>query len=309
MKYKDYYKIMGLPREASADDIRKAYRRLARKYHPDVSTEANAEHHFKELNEAYEVLKDPEKRAKYDQLGSHWRAGEEFNPPPGWDFGGAQPGFRRGAAGFGAGFDFSDLFGDFFNNTARHRAHPSDFYEDMQAEPEVSGHITVSLEEAYHGTTQSLQFALPNGENRRLNVKIPAGVTQGQRIRLAKQGAVGRNGVKSDLYLQVNIASHAHYRLEGRDVYSDLPLTPWEAALGATVNVPTLGGTVGLKIAAGAQSGDQLRLKGRGLPGDPAGHHYVQLRVVVPAASTESARRFYEAMAREFAQFQPREKS
>lgn len=320
MEYKDYYKIMGVSRDASADDIKKAYRKLARKYHPDVSTEANAEHHFKEVNEAYEVLKDPEKRATYDQLGTRWRAGDDFRPPPGWDFGDGNFDFRSrgGSAGFGgaSGFDFSDFFESLFGGAgggSRWRTGGAGGAHSFRtAGEDQHSKIYISLEEAYQGTTRAIQLEVSDGgfsasSTRTLNVKIPAGVTEGKRIRLTGQGAPGSNGgINGDLYLEVSIKPHSLYRVENKDIHLELPITPWEAALGATVNVPTLAGTVGLKIPAGAQSGSKLRLKGRGLQGHPAGDQYVQLKIVTPPAETSHARELYQKMAEELGWFKPR---
>ncbi len=280
MEYKDYYKTLGVSRSASQDEIKRAYRKLARKYHPDVSKEKNAEQHFKEIGEAYEVLKEPEKRAAYDQLGTRWRAGEEFRPPPGWEtyFGGS----FGGAKG-----DLGDLFESFFTK----RQNPfRTGGEDQHAK------IAISLEEAYQGTTRTLQV-----QTRTLNVKIPKGVTQGQKIRLSGQGAAP-NG---DLYLEIVLKPHRLFRVEEKDISLTLPITPWEAALGSTVAVPTLGGNVTMKIPAGSQSGQKLRLKGRGLSGKQPGDHYVVLQIVTPKADTKAAQAFYQKMAQELP-FNPR---
>lgn len=309
MEYKDYYKIMGISRDASADDIKKAYRKLARKYHPDVSTESDAERHFKEVNEAYEVLKDPEKRAKYDQLGSNWRAGEEFRPPPGWEFGDNSGfNFRNGGGGFSSGFDFSDFFESLFGGAASGTRRRSGGFQ--QTGEDQHSQITISLEEAFHGSTRAVQLQVPEMDfttgqtqlhNRTLHVKIPAGVVAGKQIRLSRQGAHG-----GDLYLAVVIAPHSLYTVDGKDIYLELPITPWEAALGATMNVPTLAGTVGLKVPPGTQSGNKLRLKGRGLPGNPPGNQYVILKIMTPPAETSHARQLYQQMADELAWFKPR---
>jgi curved DNA-binding protein len=297
MQYKDYYKILGVERSASADDIKKAYRRLARKYHPDVSKEKDAEARFKEVGEAYEVLRDAEKRAAYDQLGANWRAGQEFRPPPGWEdlsrgFGGGD--FRGGSAGGFSDF-FESLFGGGFERTTRSRGFAAPG-ADQQAVLEVT------LEEAYAGARKSVRFE----GGRTLEVKLPAGVTNGQQIRLAGQGGEGiGGGSRGDLYLEVRIAPHPYFRLEGRDVHLDLPVTPWEAALGATVAVPTLGGRVEVKIPAGSQSGRKLRLKGRGLPGRTPGDQFVIVQIATPPANSDRARAFYQRMAQELP-FDPR---
>jgi curved DNA-binding protein len=310
MQYKDYYQTLGVSRNATQDDIKRAYRKLARKYHPDVSTERNAEQRFKDVGEAYEVLKDPEKRAAYDQLGMGWRAGDEFRPPPGW-----KPNFDFGGGGFTSHFDFSDFFDSLFGGRPsagpQHRHHHSPF---RAASEDQHTKIAITLEEAYQGTTRTLQLQVPEIDNhgqiqtkiRTLNVKIPRGVIEGQQIRLSGQGSASMaGGSKGDLYLKIEFQPHRLYRAEGRDIYLTLPITPWEAALGGTVSVPTLGGQVELKIPAGSQSGQKLRLKGRGFPGKPPGDHYVILQMVTPKANTDTARRFYRQMAQELP-FNPR---
>jgi curved DNA-binding protein len=307
MKYKDYYQILGVDRNASEDDIRKAYRRLARKYHPDVSKETDAEERFKEVAEAYEVLRDSEKRAAYNQLGNNWRAGQEFRPPPGW-----QSGRPSAAGGFGGG-DFSDFFESLFGGLSGVGG-ARGFHGGGRGFPAGGSDRTValeiSLEEAYHGGQRSLQLQAPemdasgrvSTQTRTLNVRIPAGVTTGQKIRLAGQGGGGPGG---DLYLKVTIRPHPLYQVKGRDLTLELPLAPWEAALGCKVEVPTLGGTVTLNIAANARNGQKLRLRGRGLPGQPPGDQLAVLRIVNPPADTEEARECFQRMARELS-FDPR---
>ncbi len=320
MQYKDYYKIMGVGRDASADDIKRAYRKLARKYHPDVSKEAGAEERFKEVNEAYEVLKDSDKRAAYDRLGSGWRPGEEFTPPPNW---GGAGGFDFGAGGYGGGFGrddatrFSDffetLFGGGFGRAGGGATAGRGGGFRMRGQDEHAK-ILISLEDAYNGATRTLQLAVPEVDprggvttvTRTLQVRIPAGVTEGQQIRLAGQGAPGiGGGPAGDLYLEVELQPHPLFHVEGKDLHLNLPLTPWEAALGATLPVPTLGGKVEVKIPPGSQSGQKLRLRGRGLPGVTPGDQYVILQIVVPRAATEQARSLYERMASEMP-FNPR---
>lgn len=314
MKYQDYYQILGVSRAASAEDIKKAYRRLARKYHPDVSKEAGAEERFKEVAEAYEVLRDPEKRAAYDQLGSNWRAGQEFRPPPGWQGGSKGPGGSPFGAGFG-GREFSDFFESLFSNLGGGVGPGFGGARGFQS-PGQSQTVAleISLEEAYHGGNRSLQLQLPERDasgrtsvrTRTLNVKIPAGVTTGQKIRLAGQGGPGVGGGPSgDLYLEVTIQPHSLYQLKGRDITLEVPLAPWEAALGCKVDVPTLGGPVTLSIPANARNGQQLRLRGRGLPGQPPGDQFAVLRIVNPPADTEAACELFERMARELP-FDPR---
>ena len=312
MEYRDYYKVLGVPRGASADEIKRAYRKLARKYHPDVSKETNAEAHFKEVQEAYEVLKDPEKRAAYDQLGQDFQSGQQFRPPPGWgsnfEFRTGRGGRRAGGADPGFSDFFSSLFGahspfaEFEGGGLRGRG------EDRRVRLELS------LEEAYRGGRRDLALQHPEVtadghvalKARTLRVTIPAGVTTGQVIRLGGQGAAGAGGGPAgDLLLEVAIATHPLYRLEGRDVTLELPVAPWEAALGATVSAPTLGGPVELRIPPGARAGQRLRLRGRGLPGDPPGDQYVVIKVVLPPADTPRARELYEALRRELP-FDPR---
>ena len=287
MEYKDYYKTLGVARDASTEDIKRAYRKLARKYHPDVSKEANAENRFKDVAEAYEVLKDADKRAAYDQLGSNWQAGQGFSPPPDWHGG---KGFEFRSSGGGAGFSdfFDSLFGRGFAG-AQGPQRRSARGEDQQAR------VQITLEDAFHGSSRAVNLSQPGGRSRTLEVRIPKGVRAGQRIRLAGQGSNG-----GDLYLEIEFAPHRLYRLEGADLYLDLPITPWEAALGATVKVPTLGGVVELNIPAGSQSGDTLRLRGRGLPTTPTpGDQYVVLKMVTPPAETDAARELYRRLAKE----------
>jgi curved DNA-binding protein len=308
MEYKDYYKILGVPRDASSDDIKRAYRRLARKYHPDVSKEPDAEARFKEVNEANEVLKDPEKRAAYDALGDQWRAGQEFRPPPGG--GPWQHDFHFSSEDAAS---FSDFFSSLFGGGGFGRA-SEDLFRQRGQDQTVK--VQIALEDAYQGATRQLRLEMPEigrdarvkSRTRTLNVRIPAGVTQGQQIRLSGQGGRGVKGAGAgDLYLEVEFAPHPLYRAEGKDIFLRLPIAPWEAALGATVTVPTLGGPVSLRIPAGSQSGRHLRLKGRGLPGNPAGDEYVLLEIVVPPAHTEAEKEAFRRMAKAFS-FDPRAK-
>jgi curved DNA-binding protein len=312
MEYKDYYKILGVPREASAEDVKRAYRKLARKYHPDVNKDPKAEARFKELGEAYEVLKDPAKRTAYDRLGTDWQAGQDFRPPPGWDAGFESPG--RGPAPEG-GVDFSDffeaLFGQGFGAGRAGRAVFHAQGEDRHAK------VLIDLEDAYHGATRTITLQVPEADargrvsvrERKLEVTFPRGVHAGQVLRLAGQGGPGMGqGGAGDLYLEIGFRPHPFYRADERDVYLDLPIAPWEAALGATVKVPTPGGMVELKIPAGSATGGRLRLKGRGIPGGTPGDLYAVLQVVLPPADDDGASTFYRDMAGRFGSFRPRAK-
>ncbi|MEP7314352.1 MAG: DnaJ C-terminal domain-containing protein [Pseudomonadota bacterium] len=324
MDFQDYYKIMGVPRDATAEQIKKAYRKLARKYHPDVSKEKDAEARFKEVGEAYEVLHDPQKRAAYDQLGSGPRPGEQFRPPP--DFGSGfefRGGGGRTGAGEGAAFegDASEFFESLFGRGGFGGAgagsglggfggarRPRDRGEDHHAR------VVVDLEASLEGGTRTLSLRVPGvGDDgrpalheRTLNVKIPRGIQSGQHIRLAGQGEKAPGETKAgDLFLEVGFAPHALYRPEGRDLHLDLPVAPWEAALGASVPVPTPGGAVDLKIPANSKSGARLRLRGRGLPASAPGDLYVTLQIVLPPADSDEARAAYAAFAAA-APFNPR---
>lgn len=296
MEFKDYYATLGVPREAPAEEIRKAFRKLARKYHPDVSKEADAEARMKELNEAYAVLSDPEKRAAYDQLGRGYRPGEEFRPPPDWDAGfefSPHPGFQ--------GADFSDFFAELFGRMGAH-AHGADH----------TAKVLLDVEDAFLGASRQIALRVPKTdvhgrvvlETRTLDVKIPKGVREGQLIRLAGQGGAGA-GKPGDLLLEVHFKPHPRYRVEGRDLHVDLPVAPWEAALGAVVRVEVPGGALNVRIPAGAQSGRVLRVRGKGIPAQPPGDLLLAIRVVLPGADDPKARALYEQMARDLA-FDPR---
>jgi curved DNA-binding protein len=306
VEFKDYYKTLGVERAATEDELKRAYRKLARKYHPDVSKEPDAEARMKEVNEAYEVLRDPEKRAAYDQLGSRYAAGQDFRPPPDWDAGFE---FSRGFSD-GEAAEFSDFFSSLFGGAGRGRGGPSFRArgEDHHAK------IVIDLEDAFQGATRMISLRVPQLDDKgrltvgehSLNVQIPKGIREGQHIRLAGQGAPGMGGgPRGDLYLEVRFKPHALYRADGRDLYLTLPVAPWEAALGAMVRAPTPGGNVEVKIPAGSQSGRKLRLKGRGIPGEPAGDLYMLLDVVLPPADTEAAKAIYQKMEEALA-FDPR---
>ncbi len=320
MEYKDYYDIMGVERDATLDELKRSYRKLARKYHPDVSQEADAEAKFKEVGEAYEVLKDPEKRAAYDQLGSQWQAGQDFRPPPGWDagfeFSGGGPqanGRETGGPDFGA---FSDFFESLYGrNQSRGSATSAGSRQGFQIRGEDHhAKVIVDLQDSYQGATLSITLQIPEltadghvtTRPRTLKVRIPKGIRQGQQIRLAGQGGTGFGGGEAgDLYLEVEFRPNSQYRVEGADVYLDLPLAPWEAALGATVKVPTPSGVVDLKVPPNSQAGKKLRLKGRGIPARQAGDLYVVLQIALPPADSKEHRRIYAQMKQEFS-FNPR---
>jgi curved DNA-binding protein len=312
MKYKDYYEIMGVKRDATQDEIKRAYRKLARKYHPDVSKEPDAEVRFKEVGEAYEVLKDPEKRAAYDQLGANWKAGQDFRPPPDWN-----QGFEFHGGGFtdadAAGFSdfFESLFGQAGFGGGFARQGRGGFHargEDTHAK------VLIDLEDAYRGATRTLTLkhtelgpdGRPYVRERTLNVRIPKGVRQGQHIRLAGQGGPGLGGgERGDLYLEVEFRPHPYYHVEGKDVYLELPVTPWEAALGASVKAPTPDGPVDLRIPPNSSGGRKLRLKGRGIPAREPGDLYIELKIALPPADTESARAAYREFEKAL-RFNPR---
>ncbi|PID45540.1 MAG: cytochrome C biogenesis protein [Proteobacteria bacterium] len=288
MEYKDYYKILGVSKTASKDEIRKSYKKLARKYHPDVSKEKDAEARFKEVSEAYEVLRDPEKRSQYDSMGS---AG--FNGNPFGGQGGFSGGFSGGFGGNGSGF--SDFFDTFFGQGGASRG-GGGFGRSQKPEAQTAT-IHLDLEDVVEGNTKRMR--LQGGKS--LEVKIPKGIEEGKKIRLTKKAANG-----GDLLLEVKFNKHPKYRVEGKDVYLDYPVAPWESALGGSVTVPTLNGSIKLNIPEGTKAGSKMRLKGRGLPGSTPGDQYVVLRVVTPAAKTDEQRAFYQQM-REMFGWDPRQ--
>ena len=324
--YKDYYQTLGVSRDASKEEIQKAYRKLARKYHPDVSKEPDAEARFKALSEAYEVLKDPGKRKKYDQFGSAWKqARQTGQPPPGWegvqfDFGdlGQGGGFRFEGAGPGfGGSGFSDFFEMLFGEggrggrggfrTAGGGRPGARSGERRGADQEAP--ITLTLEEAARGGRRELSLSDPaTGETKTLSVSIPPGVKPGGRIRLAGQGGSGSGGgAAGDLFLRVDLAPHARLRLEGQDLHTTVPIAPWEAALGGRATVPTLNGDLTIRVPPGTSSGRRIRLRGKGFPrrkGEP-GDLYAELRIVVPEELSERARELWEEL-RESSDFDPR---
>ncbi|HVO06214.1 MAG TPA: DnaJ C-terminal domain-containing protein [Burkholderiaceae bacterium] len=307
MEFKDYYAVLGVARDASADEIKKSYRKLARKYHPDVSKEADAEKRMSEVNEAYSVLSDPEKRAAYDNLGRGHHAGETFTPPPGWD-----AGFEFSGSGFDGGDagDFSDFFSELFGRPRARagRARHAGAGGAMRGE-DHHAKIVLDLEDAWRGVQTQVSLKAPQFDaqgrlqlvQRTLEVKIPAGVKPGQLIRLAGQGGAGHGGGPAgDLLLEVAIAPHPRFKLDGANVVAELPLAPWEAALGAVVPVLLPDGqSLKVRVPAGAQSGQALTVRGRGLPSRPPGDLELQLRVVLPSAHDPRAKRAYEQMAAE----------
>lgn len=341
VEFKDYYKILGVPRKAKDEEIRKAFRKLAREYHPDVAKDkAGAEEKFKELNEAYEVLGDPDKRKKYDELGADWKHGSQFRPPPGW--GGAQTWRTTGGADGFEGFEFSgtgfsDFFEQFFGSFGR-RGGASGFSgvagDSSQRGQDVEADLMVTLEEAVHGATRKISLRVQENcrtcgglgvvgqgvcpvchgrrktaNTREFTVRIPAGVSEGQKLRLAGRGEAGAGrGPAGDLYLRVRLAKHPDYRLENGRLYFDLELAPWEAVLGTEASIPTLDGSVNIKIPPGTRSGQKLRLRSKGMPGKSGerGDLLVVTRIQVPEKISDAERRLWEHLARE-SDFRPRE--
>lgn len=317
MEFKDYYQVMGVARDASQDEIKRVYRQLARKYHPDVSKAPDAEARFKELGEAYAVLKDLEKRAAYDQLGNRWKEGQDFRPPPDWNAGFEYSGdgsasHGRSKAGASAG-EFSDFFESLFGQNFGARRQNSQTSHSRGEDHYAK--VMIDLEDAYTGATRTISLERLETDvagpvkmrTHKLNVTIPRGIRAGQHIRLQGQGSPGAGQGKSgDLYLEIAFHLHAHYRVEQRDVYLDLPVSPWEAALGASVRVPTPNGVVELRIPKGSIAGSKLRLKGRGIPGSTPGDFYTLLSISQPPADTDAANAVYRHMAEQFASFNPR---
>ena len=319
MEYKDYYQVLGVAKDAPQDEIKRAYRKLARKYHPDVSKESDAEERFKELGEAYEVLKDPEKRAAYDQLGVNWKAGQEgFQPPPDWD-----AGFEFHGGGYtsdqSSAGNYSDFFEQLFGRGAGGFSSSSGGSRSGFHAPGENSHakVFIDIEDAYTGASRSLSLrstvlgndSRPQLKERTLNVKIPKGVKEGQSIRLKGQGSPGLGGGPAgDLYLEIEFNPHSIYQVNGQDVSLELPIAAWEAALGNKVQTPTPEGKVDLKIPPGSFSGKRMRLKGRGIPGKTSGDFYVTLAIVLPDKLSDKERSLYETLQHETSSFNPREK-
>ena len=309
MEFKDYYAGLGVARDAPAEAIKKAYRKSARKFHPDVSREPDAEKRMKEVNEAYAVLSDPEKRAAYDQLGRGHHAGEDFRPPPGWDANMEFSGRGRSAA---ESAEFSQFFSEIFGRMGReggqrrHGAHADASYPGN----DHHARVLLELEDSFTGASRQITLRAPKLDDKgrvtlaehTLNVKIPKGIREGQVIRLTGQGEPGfGNGKHGDLLLEVQFKPHARLRAEGRDLHLTLPVAPWEAALGSTIPVDLPGGAINVRIPAEAQTGKQLRVRGKGLPSEPPGDLYIDLRIVTPPAATPRAKELYEALAKETA--------
>ena len=335
MEFKDYYKVLGVERGASEADIKKAFRRLARKHHPDVSKAPEAQARMQELNEAYEVLRDAEKRAAYDQVGQGAQPGQDFRPPPGWNSGFEFNGPPGEFGDFGAGGDHSAFFEALFGAASRQAGagrHARPGQQSPMRRQDHHAKIVVPLEDAFHGAVRELALRSPEVDaaghvalhERKLQVSIPKGIRAGQQIRLTGQGSAGfSGGPQGDLFLEIEFAPHPRWRVDGRDLYLTLPVTPWEAALGAAVPVSTPGGTVEMSIPAGTQTGRKLRLRGRGIPASNAanntassnaaagsstalaGDFYVVLELVLPPADNDKARALYRQMAQELA-FNPR---
>jgi curved DNA-binding protein len=320
VKFRDYYETLGVPRTATVDEIKRAYRKLARKFHPDVNKEKDAEAQFKEVGEAYAVLKDPEKRAAYDRFGENWKAGQDFTPPPNWDagfeFSGARPG---GGAGGGADFgEFSDFFESLFGRggmggmggeAPRQGRARRGRGEDHHAK------VVIALEDAYTGARRSLTLRMPELDDdgrvalktRTLEVTIPKGIRAGQNLRLQGQGGPGLGGGPAgDLYLEVEFEPHARFRVDGRDVAVDLPLAPWESELGTTARVATPSGEVELTVPPHSGAGRKLRLRGRGIPGEPPGDLYAVVSIVLPRAQSDADKDAYRALSQAFPRFDPR---
>jgi curved DNA-binding protein len=317
MKFKDYYETLGVARDATEADIKSAYRKLARKYHPDVNKEKDAEERFKEVGEAYAVLKDTEKRAAYDQMGSNWKSGQDFTPPPNWN-----EGFEFSDGGFGAGGyegDQSEFFESLFGR-GKHRqggrgAHPNQGQGMHFKGQDHHAKILIDLADAYNGAKRTIALHMPTldpsghvtTQERKLDVSIPKGIKAGQNLRLSGQGGPGMGeGGAGDLYLEIDFHPNPIYRVDGKDVYLDLPLTPWEAALGTTVKVPTPAGTtLELTIPINTVAGRKMRLKGKGIPSKEPGDLYVVTMIATPPADTDTQKEAYQAFEKAF-EFNPR---
>lgn len=319
VQYKDYYESLGVARTASDAEIKKAFRKLAREYHPDVAKDKKkAEEKFKEINEAYEVLSDPTKRKKYDELGPNWKQGAEFQAPPGWGGMGGRNfrgGNARGEEFEFSGTGFSDFFEQLFGARGRGagfsgRGFPGGVYAEEEYSErgrDIEGDIMVTLEEALHGSVRTVNVR-HNSRNESYQVKIPAGVTEGQKLRVAGRGEAGAGGGEAgDLYLRVRLAKHPDFEVDDHNLIYEAELAPWEAVLGASISVPTLEGRVNIKIPAGTQNGQKLRVRGRGLPQrEGQGDLIVVTRVEVPKNISDAERKLWEQLASE-SKFNPRD--
>ena len=321
MKFRDYYETLGVARGATEAEIKAAYRKLARKYHPDVNKEAGAEEQFKAVGEAYSVLKDTEKRAAYDRMGANWKNGQDFTPPPNWNegFEYSDGNFGGGHGGFGGGYegDQSEFFESLFGR-GRHRQGGRGGNPRQGMDFKGQDHhakILIDLADAYNGAKRTIALHMPtqdaNGhvstQERKLDVSIPKGIKAGQNLRLAGQGGPGMgSGAAGDLYLEIDFHPNPIYRVDGKDVYLDLPLAPWEAALGTTVNIPTpAGSTLELKIPAGTATGRKMRLKEKGIPSKEAGDLFVVPNIILPSADTDAQKEAYQSLEKAF-DFNPR---
>ncbi|MFW5728105.1 MAG: DnaJ C-terminal domain-containing protein [Spirochaetota bacterium] len=335
VKYQDYYETLGVDRKASQQDIHNAYRKLARKYHPDVNKSKEAETKFKEINEAYEVLKDPDKRKKYDALGHNWQAGDDFTPPPGWEsFGFGRSGGGTRPGGFGG---FSDIFRgfDIFGGAGGEEGRGtgfSDFFDSLfggafggarggagaetatgRGGGDVQAEVSIPLEEAYHGgkktiTLQQQEPGEPGGRRRNIEVTIPPGITDGRKLRLTGQGGTtGPGGRPGDLYLTIRIQPHSRFRVKGADLEVDVPITPAEAVLGAKVEVPIVEGTASISVPPGTQGGKRFRLRGKGMrkSRNERGDLYAVVRIAVPTSPNAEERELYEKLSKA-SSFNPR---
>ena len=312
MQFKDYYAALELEKSATQDEIKRAYRKLARKYHPDLNKNEGAEDRFKEIGEANEVLSDPEKRAAYDQLGQAHASGQEFRPPPGWD-----EGFEFSGTSYeddGRSHEFSDFFNDLFAGSHKAQRHASTRRQFHVRGQDHYAKVTIDIEDAFTGVKRTISLKTPEltddghvtVKQRTLEVSIPKGVCEGQTVRLKNQGSPGLGeGEQGDLYLEIRFKTNKLYHAVGTDLYFDLPVSPWEAALGAKVKIQTPGGTVELNIPAGSKQGRKLRLKGRGIPTNSPGDLYVVLQIALPPADSKKSKDLYESMARDF-EFDPR---
>lgn len=311
MEYRDYYAILGISRDATLADIKRAYKKSARKYHPDVSKETDAKEKFIQAKEAYEVLKDPQKRAAYDQLGKDWHSGEHFHVPPNWErnYQFSSEGFSRGDASAFSDF-FESLFGDHFDHSAgrHHRARRAHQHFTAKGE-DIHAKVQIDIEDSFHGAVRTLTLPsspLDGAPPQTVNLKIPKGVREGQHIRLGGKGMPGHGGgAAGDLYLEISFRPHPYYRLEQKNLYMALPVTPWEAALGAKIKIPTPTGPIEVTVPANSVSGKILRLRGRGLPGASPGDMLITLNIVQPKVKSEQEKALYRQM-QDLMSFNPR---